>query len=247
MNSPILGRAYMASVLISYSIISFYMLLTGRLSYYLHSRFAIFLYFAGFTTLAMGFFLILKKTQYCDVKMSVALLIFLLPIISFFYFSPDAVQQNMLMVRGVQITSSDTIFGEALIIDGESLIMPHALPNSSIDVSDSGFKDFIDSLYADYRTYSGRGVNISGVLYRRESFGERQAVLGRPYVWCCLADARLVGVTVYSDSMPEHDGLEWVNIAGTIALGETQKGTIPFIYAQNITPTKQTTTAFIFP
>ncbi|MBU0762651.1 MAG: TIGR03943 family protein [Candidatus Altiarchaeota archaeon] len=227
-------RILNACLMFSYASIVVYMLYTGRINYYLHSRFNPFLYLAAFLLFVFSVFtLSYNAPDKESVRWHYAIL--LLPLASLFFFSPESAQNNLAAVRGIQVSSSQALFEDGLELTQSPMMPSVESVGGVINVSDDGFRDFVDGIYAEYYRFSNKRVRISGILYKVASGDDNQAVLARPYIWCCLADARLVGVLVYSHNLSSLTEFNWYEVNGVVILGETPSGSIPLIYVQNIT------------
>ena len=63
----------------------------------------------------------------------------------------------------------------------------------------------------------GNRVRMTGFVFRENDWPEGNFVLGRLAIWCCAADASLVGMWISVDDPGPRNG-EWLEVEGTVGL-----------------------------
>lgn len=77
------------------------------------------------------------------------------------------------------------------------------------------FAELAAIAFEDPEFVQGRRVRLAGFVYREEGWPATDFVVGRLSIWCCLADASLVGLLARgTEGAPPPD--RWVEIEGTI-------------------------------
>ena len=86
-----------------------------------------------------------------------------------------------------------------------------------ITIDTDTFTERVNLLWDAPRAAAGRRVEITGFTYRRPQWPREQFVVARLSIWCCVADAAVVGLLSRAASAahaPE-DG-SWITLSGTV-------------------------------
>ncbi|MCG8479207.1 MAG: TIGR03943 family protein [Spirochaetales bacterium] len=94
-----------------------------------------------------------------------------------------------------------------------------ALADSSgiIVIEEDNFSRSIDLLWDAPERFAGRTVELTGFVYRRPDWPADTFVVARLSIWCCAADAAVVGLVVQvpdGHSAPQYG--TWIDIRGSI-------------------------------
>lgn len=109
-------------------------------------------------------------------------------------------------------TTIEDAVDEALAPDPESFT-----ENGVTEFTMETFADLSAIAFGDPEFVQGRRVRLTGFVYRQEGWPETDFVVGRLSIWCCLADAALVGLLARGTEVaPEQD--RWVEIEGVLAV-----------------------------
>jgi len=109
-------------------------------------------------------------------------------------------------------TTIEDALDEALAPDPESFA-EHGVTEFTME----NFADLTAIAFGDPEFVQGRRVRLTGFVYRQEGWPETDFVVGRLSIWCCLADAALVGLLARGTEVaPERD--RWVEIEGVLAV-----------------------------
>jgi uncharacterized repeat protein (TIGR03943 family) len=85
-------------------------------------------------------------------------------------------------------------------------------------------------LQADPKTYIGKRVSLDGFVYHPPELPPNYFILTRYFVFCCIADAYPIGITVRSQDTIQLKNDTWVHVSGVIQ-------TKPFPILDQIEPT----------
>lgn len=77
------------------------------------------------------------------------------------------------------------------------------------------FAELTAIAFGDPEFVRGRRVRLAGFVYREEGWPSDDFVVGRLSIWCCLADAALVGLLARGVEVDLEDG-QWVEIEGRL-------------------------------
>jgi uncharacterized repeat protein (TIGR03943 family) len=121
--------------------------------------------------------------------------------------------------------------GEA---DAEQVVMSPA-GSDRIVINQDQFSDQVNRLWDAPADYAGREVSISGFVYRGDGWPADSFVVARLSIWCCAADAAVVGLLAGHDGPTATTPVsgEWIRLTGTVYererfdAGFTEMGPLP--------------------
>lgn len=91
--------------------------------------------------------------------------------------------------------------------------------DSRIVVTAAQFDAILSRLWDDPERYAGRQVSITGFSYYRETWGDDLFVVARMLMWCCAADAYIVGLAVEtSNAYPRPRDGQWIEVDGILGV-----------------------------
>ncbi len=141
--------------------------------------------------------------------------------------------------------SPDQWFGSA-----EEATVPET---GTIEIETGNYYDLYNQIYDDMHALQGRMVSVAGFVHREATFSDGEFLVGRMLMWCCTADAALLGfMTRTTDrASPENDA--WITVTGTVEprsfenphTGETYE--VPYLIAESVEATERPDFEYVFP
>ncbi|MFB6799834.1 TIGR03943 family putative permease subunit [Peribacillus butanolivorans] len=100
--------------------------------------------------------------------------------------------------------------------------------SEKISVTDDNYFEVLDDLLNNLDTIEGKEIELSGFIYREDSFKEKQMAIARLSMSCCVVDATLYGYMVNGNvkNMKTND---WYTITGTLKKGVYKGEAVPVI------------------
>ncbi|HZS93858.1 MAG TPA: TIGR03943 family protein [Chloroflexota bacterium] len=111
----------------------------------------------------------------------------------------------------------------------------------SVDTATFQLMDWVGALSADPnpRDYLGKPVDVTGmILHAPASVPPGYVMVMRYLVWCCIADARPVGVTVRLPAGASFKDGQWVKVVGTMGETTYQNQKLAVVMPKTMAPTK---------
>lgn len=89
-----------------------------------------------------------------------------------------------------------------------------------ITIQESDFSRAVDALWDDPERFVGREVTMTAFVHRDEDWPDGVFAAARMAIWCCAADAQLIGVIAVSppDQIPPVG--TWLRVTGTLSIRE---------------------------
>jgi len=128
------------------------------------------------------------------------------------------------------------------------------LPESgAIVIESKNYYDLYNRIYDEMHALEGREVSVEGFVHRESGFSEDEFLIGRMLMWCCSADAALLGFMTRANgqALPEDDA--WVTITGTVRPREFvnphtgEEYEIPYLDLSSIEPGERPQFEYVFP
>ncbi|MGD7024125.1 TIGR03943 family putative permease subunit [Rossellomorea vietnamensis] len=85
-----------------------------------------------------------------------------------------------------------------------------------IFVRDEQFIQTLSIIDENLDAYVGKEIQLTGFIYKDESFVENQAVISRFTVTCCVADAGVYGLLTEDEELASLEPDTWVNVSGIV-------------------------------
>ncbi|EDL63096.1 TIGR03943 family putative permease subunit [Bacillus sp. SG-1] len=98
-----------------------------------------------------------------------------------------------------------------------------------IIVRDEQFIQTLSIIDENLNEFTGREIQLTGFIYKDESFVENQAVISRFTVTCCVADAGVYGLLTEDDELAALEPDTWVNVSGVIESVDFHGNMMPVI------------------
>lgn len=88
--------------------------------------------------------------------------------------------------------------------------------DNTLHLTDVNFTALMDDMHANLSDYEGRKISYLGLVYKQEDFENTEIVVGRLLMYCCAADAQIMGLLGHSDKAMDYQDGDWVTINGYI-------------------------------
>lgn len=122
-----------------------------------------------------------------------------------------------------------------------------------IEIDAANYYDLYNQIYDEMHALEGRTVTVDGFVHREASFSENEFLIGRMLMWCCAADAALLGfmTRVENHAVPGED--TWVSVTGTLTprsftnphTGERYE--VPYLSIESVSPAERPQFEYVFP
>ncbi|MDP4551101.1 TIGR03943 family protein [Alkalihalobacillus macyae] len=86
-----------------------------------------------------------------------------------------------------------------------------------IEMTNQNYLDVINTIDLNLEQFIGKKLTIKGFVYREPDFNEKQIVVARFGMNCCVADASVYGTLIESDQVHSIEEDTWVEVTGTIS------------------------------
>gem|GEM_PF-457220 len=121
------------------------------------------------------------------------------------------------------------------------------LKNGMIVVDDQSYVKWMEEIYNHLDKYCGKKIQVTGFVYKDDTFGENAFVSARMMMVCCAADMQTVGFLCrYKDAkaLPKDS---WVKVTGTIEKDTFEGDPMTVIVVDEIENTTKPENEYIYP
>lgn len=210
------GELLWGLILVLYAGLFGYLIFSGRLRELVHPR------MNGFVLAGFGFLVLFAVVQLAGVfkgrrtgRERAVIALFLLPFVSVPFFLNSS-STTMASQGQLTLSQKSASSGPAAIASKVARLIPS---EGTIMLDDENFYDVYNAIYDNPKKYEGRKVTVSGFAYRdAPNLGSKEFVTARNLMWCCAADASIIGfLTLLPDgTLPSRD--DWISISGTLGV-----------------------------
>ncbi len=168
--------------------------------------------------------------NWSTIKKSLTYIVFIIPLLLAFLIPPEALDPSMAEQRGFNVNigasganEEDAADGIGESAAGESASLPESeITDGHLQVDPDNYVQVTDELWENPADFSGKELTGKGFLYKESGLEEGRFMLGRYMIFCCIADAIVVGFIV--EPPPEAHVAEdtWVEVTGEINVGTYQ-------------------------
>ena len=108
-----------------------------------------------------------------------------------------------------------------IALSGVSLIIniPKAMANpddSVLEINDAQYPETYAKIRTNPQLYKGKKIAVKGFVYKSSDYGKNNFLLARIYMYCCAADAEVVGYLSSWDKVNDLKSGEWLKATGII-------------------------------
>jgi len=97
---------------------------------------------------------------------------------------------------------------------------PSPITSTSVDdvliLTSDNFIYACEDIHMYLDDYIGRRIEFKGMVLKRDDFEIHHFVVGRLLMYCCVADAQLIGIMCQSEQVDSFENDEYVELTGTI-------------------------------
>lgn len=242
-------------ILLGFTYFIFDLIYTGSIFNFLHPRMIIHVKFALAVFILLIVFQVKKiftisHTQ----KLRVGYIMFIIPLILAFTVNPQGLNSEIVAKKGINLTqkpqevsSPKTQTVDDNSDDGDNMA------ESAAENPERDFLDIVDEAYMDMENGIGKSIELSGFVFKDNSFENNQFVVARMLMVCCAADAEVVGLLCEWEDGKTLKSDEWVKVTGVIDMtkmlniysGEEEE--IPVIRADSVEYIDPPLTKYVYP
>ena len=240
-------KRFIPIICIIYSILVGYLIISGKLSYFLAPNMQIYSYLSVLPLLLIGIITLIKFTHY---NAKITDIILLLPIVMLIFVGDGTLTTSFTKNRVNNVNKTKTESKEPVKKEEKEEV------TEKIDFSNPYF-DVVDSTYqglANYltytsgaRIYSGKTIRVTGFAIKDQPYlGDNLIAIGRLSITCCAADAEFAGFMVKYDPSKVKEN-EWYEIEGVLEEGKDGEGyDILAIKAVNVKKVKAAKEKYVY-
>jgi putative membrane protein len=199
-------------LLLSYTLFLFTLLITNKLFDYLHPRMLPFVIFACIVlficTLFHIQFILRGKERPLFQK---GFLIFFIPLLCIFAARRYDVTTSLASSRG---NVGQSAFPGGSTYRQEEIDRLLAQPVVTID--DRHYFRYFHIIHYYVSAFIGKEIEVTGFIYREETFDENRFLAGRLVTYCCAADSFLTGFVCDMAGAKNLDPDKWIKVRGSI-------------------------------
>jgi len=135
----------------------------------------------------------------------------------------------------------------------DSLTKPYAefamklYSHQTIEIKEKNFLETLSTLAFFPDPFVGRKATITGFVYRDDTIGKGQFVLGRFAVQCCAADAIPYGIIVESGEEKRYANDEWMTVTGTLTKAVYDGNEVLLLKADKALKIKPAADPYVYP
>jgi uncharacterized repeat protein (TIGR03943 family) len=122
-----------------------------------------------------------------------------------------------------------------------------------IEFDDRSYYTYYNEIYDAMESMVGREIHVTGFVHREEHLGGNQFILARMMLWCCTADAMMLGFHGSYDQGRIPPENTWVDITGTLEVARyhnphtREEYSIPSIRVSSIAPADEPQFEYVIP
>lgn len=212
------------------------LIISGRITLYLHPKMLIFLYIAiAFLSLMLisQLPLLFKEGKS---GLNPVYLAFIIPILLGVGSGAGSMEKNVSEKKGVVVSKDTTVYsnGGSKEGPGEERSNP-PLPREAdaggkaIVLNADNFLPVLNQLFNEPERFKGNRLVISGFAYNPKGFSDGQFAIARLTISCCAADAGVVGMICQAEEGQSYEPEQWYEVEGVMSSLTIEERTIPLL------------------
>ncbi|MEQ8170186.1 MAG: TIGR03943 family protein [Candidatus Eremiobacterota bacterium] len=206
---------------------------TGRMAYIIHPYFFPFTIFALVILIIFTVYQIIKwiKTEKSDFKYGI--FIFFIPLLLAVSVPLSPLGGDMASTRGITgMTGYSNKLSRKEI--KQKTIDFHEILEDKIILNEKNFINQTEDIYKNINDYKGKEIEISGFSFTMDYFKKNQIGVGRMAVFCCAADAVMMGFICEKSGVEKFSKNKWIELDGTISSLIYKNKELPLIKIKKI-------------
>ncbi|MFN2311978.1 MAG: TIGR03943 family protein [Spirochaetia bacterium] len=122
-----------------------------------------------------------------------------------------------------------------------------------IEFDDRSYYTYYNEIYDAMESMVGREIRVTGFVHREEHLGGNQFIVARMMLWCCTADAMMLGFHGSYDQGRIPPENTWVDVTGTLEVASYHNPhtrgdySIPSIRVSSIAPADEPEFEYVIP
>lgn len=116
-----------------------------------------------------------------------------------------------------------------------------------IKITSDNYYMAVSELFNNTDDYQGKGIEISGYIFRDKDFKPNQFVIGRTLITCCTADASIFGVMGEMKGADQLKDDDWYTITGKIKTITDQGEKIPGVEVISMKKISKPENDYVYP
>jgi putative membrane protein len=114
-----------------------------------------------------------------------------------------------------------------------------------INITDEQYVNMMNIIQDNLKGMIGKTITTKGFVYREKNFMQKQIIVARFGITCCIADASVYGIMAKGNvaALPKDN---WVQVTGTIEETQYNGGSIPIIKISQITKITAPNQPYVF-
>jgi putative membrane protein len=257
------GKVIKALILLCFSILLFYLVISGQIRMYINPRFTI------LSELAAVALFLMSAVQFFNMRNNdhrppyqLAYVIFIIPLALALLLPDVALDASVASNRGFNFNSGNSASappGSGALAQapagsadpGESAGLlpdnPGIGESEPIRVTADNYVRVIDAISQAPEDYAGRKIEMLGFIIRDKDLAPREFGLIRFIITCCTADASPEGFILKSkDALGYKDGT-WINIRGVLEVDDFDQQVVPVIEATSVELAAEPADPYVYP
>jgi putative membrane protein len=156
-------------------------------------------------------------------KIKAGYILFFITLLAGVFVSPKGLNTVIADNKGIVLSTPSAPTTQSNNYQDE-IILP--MESEVLLFNNNNYFRLLNDIGAKLENYKGRKVQISGFVYKEESFKEEEFVVARMLMTCCAADTQTVGLLCKWSEAEALNKEEWISISGVLGVGTyLNKGT----------------------
>jgi len=233
-------------ILIGFAFFMIKVNVTGEITYFVHPKMNKFIFICGILFTILALFncknLFIKRENH----LNKSLLIFVIPLCLALFVPPTSLSANTIQNKGINLTAYNNASHNN---NKQTSAEPETKPDekAEINVTEDNFTQILYDLHDQPDDYMGQKIQISGYIYKNNTFNTNQFVIGRTMVACCTADASLVGLMCEYKEDQKLNNDEWYVVTGQINKVDFDGMSIPGIEVTRMEKINKPVNEYVYP
>jgi putative membrane protein len=258
------------TILVGFSLFFYMIIHTGKVELYVHPRIVPYIKFGMAAMLFIAIFMIKDIFKINRKKVNVAnYAMFIIPLVMAFSIQAKAMDSTDLAGKNINISEQSTNTQQDNTTGGGASTASSIGSNSSLSnayqnqispqpkvlqmqgdtvvVTENDFVPWLNEISSNLDKYDGKKIQITGFVYKHQSYKENEFVVGRFMMTCCTADLQLAGLMCNYTKASNYKNDTWVKISGKIKKVDYKGQKINIIVVDAIEKADKPQNQYVYP